>query len=212
MKNHNTEIALVVGHYPHSGAEGEWEWNKKCGEYMQQRLEGLGFKVYLHIHAIRGYGARQDAMREAVKDNLPYCKAVIELHYNDADSEQAHGHEFLYNATPKLAECLQGSFKKSFPESTARDGGTKQRSTGDGAGFLIKAPAASCIVEPFFRHNQAEWEQFSEAWQKVGDTYIAGICDYTGISYEQDKPQKDDLTLESLDARVKELERILKPR
>jgi N-acetylmuramoyl-L-alanine amidase len=204
----NKEIALVVGHTPHAGAEGEWEWNKVCANAMKAELEAMGAKVYLHMHTIKSYGARQDEMARCVKRELPDCKAVIELHYNAYDEEQANGHEFLYNATPALSEALQKRFSEAYPWSVARSGGVKQRSSGDGAGFLIKAPAASCITEPFFVTNGKEEEFFRAREERVASIYVQGLCDYLGFSAVEPTPppKKPQLSTEQrLDRLEKEV-------
>ena len=194
---YNREIALVVGHTPHAGAEGEWEWNTSLAEFMVTELKSLGLKVYLHKHTIKSYGARQDEMAREVRSHLPNCEAVIELHYNAYSDPSANGHEFLYNATPSLSAALQKRFSDTYPWSVARSGGVKQRSSGDGAGFLIKAPAASCITEPFFVTNPKERDFFKDLPKEVAGIFTLGICDYLlGESFNPDT-EKPPLSVEA---------------
>jgi N-acetylmuramoyl-L-alanine amidase len=204
MKNlYNREVALVVGHTPHAGAEGEWDWNTTVAAFMVVELESLGIEVYSHKHTIQSYGARQDEMAKKVKYHLPNCEVVIELHYNAYSKSSANGHEFLFNATPSLSAALQKRFSNEYPWSVARSGGVKQRSSGDGAGFLIKAPAASCITEPFFITNPKEKEFFEGLAEEVAGIYVLGICDF--LLGEPFNPDTEKPSL-SVEARLDRLE------
>lgn len=170
------KIAIVVGHEPGGGAEGERSFNMSLSVIMRNRLVSSGADVYIHHHKIRSYGARQDAMRDAVNDNMPDCDVCVELHFNSYDKEAAHGHEFLYNGSKALAEAFRDEFQASFPWSTARaDDGIKHTPTGRGSGFLRKAPAWAVLVEPFFDSNKKEHDYFTGRQTCLAETYCEGL-------------------------------------
>ena len=170
------QIALIVGHEPGGGARGEREYNIAIAKIMQDTLEGEGHKVYVHYHQTRGYGRRQTEMKDAVNKMLPDCDVCVELHYNGYDDPSANGHEFLYRGSRKLAECFRNDFQNTFDWSTARrNNGILHQPTGNGAGFLKKAPAWAVIVEPFFESNSKEREYFFSHQTKLSDSYCRSI-------------------------------------
>ena len=192
------QIAIASGHTPDgqkgSGAEGEKAWNDILVDHLASQLRQKGADVYIHTHQISSYGERQDVFAAAVRNHCPDCKVVLELHYNSFNGS-AKGHEFLYGHTPALAKAIQTRFAERFPKSTPRSGGTKQVLSGNGSGFLIKAPAASCLPEPFFGDNPNERDVFEHAQAAVASTYIAGIEDYLGVTPDE-TPEPDPMPTE----------------
>ena len=174
-----TQIALIVGHEPGGGAEGERAYNIKVRAHMASVLAFLGLDVLLYDHKIRSYGARQNAMAAAVKAAQPNNKICVELHYNDVDDPQANGHQFHYNAKEPLARCFANEFQRKFPNSRPRqDKGIFHTPKGDGAGFLIKSPGAAVLTEPFFHSNPKENEFFKDRQEEVAVAYCAAIEAY----------------------------------
>jgi N-acetylmuramoyl-L-alanine amidase len=174
----NKEVALVVGHPDGEGAKGERAYNTEIAYLMADKLEKLGAVVYIHWHHISSYGSRQREMRRAVKEKLPECECCIELHYNAFYKESAHGHEFFYRGSRRLAETFHKHFSKAFEWSTARSGGVKPLMSGDGAGFLKEAPAWACLVEPFFVTNNAEKQFFTDHQDELAQCYVDSIEDF----------------------------------
>jgi N-acetylmuramoyl-L-alanine amidase len=170
------EIALIVGHEPGGGARGEREYNIAIANIMRDTLESQGHKVYIHYHKTKSYGRRQTEMRDAVMEELPHCAVCVELHYNGYHDPSANGHEYLYRGSRKLAEAFRNDFQAEFPWSKARrNSGILHQPTGNGAGFLKKAPAWAVIVEPFFESNEKENEYFTGHQTKLADCYCKSL-------------------------------------
>jgi len=200
-----TEITIMRGHPMNEGARGETEYNEKLIGYMEEILTSRGYDVYVHNHTVSSYGTRQDNMASAVGQHQPHCKVVFEAHYNSYSDESAHGHEFLYGYTKSLAESVQRAFTSKYPRSTPRSGGVKQVISGNGAGFLIKAPAASLIAEPFFESNHEEWDFFKDRQYELALVYTEGIIDYLGDGGEPE-PEPARPAEKTLEERVAILE------
>lgn len=179
------QIAIVRGHPMGEGARGETAWNEILCDHMVSQLTERGADVYVHNHTVSSYGRRQDIMRDAVNRELPDCKVVLEAHYNSYSKPSACGHEFLFANTSALAKAIQKRFSAKYPWSKARGGGVQQVLSGNGAGFLIKAPAASVITEPFFESNQNEMAEFRTAQAEVAAIYVRGIEDYLGVVIDE---------------------------
>jgi N-acetylmuramoyl-L-alanine amidase len=171
------EISLVIGHCG-DGATGEESYNTDIAYKMAGLLESRGADVLIHHHHIVSYGARQRAMREAIKEQQPDCACCIELHYNAYHKESVSGHEFFYRGSKKLAKCFQKRFSKAFPFSTARCGGVKPLMSGDGSGFLREAPAWACLLEPFFFTNKAEKQFFEDHQDELSECNVDAIEDF----------------------------------
>jgi N-acetylmuramoyl-L-alanine amidase len=177
-KLQNQEVALVVGHPDGEGAIGERDYNTSLAYKMADLLESRGATVYIHWHHISSYGARQREMRRAVKEKLPDCACCIELHYNAYHKESAHGHEWFYRGSRRLAQCFESRFSKALEWSKPRSGGVKQHTSGDGAGFLEQAPAWACLLEPFFITNKAEKQFFENHQDELAECNVDSIEDF----------------------------------
>ena len=177
------EIAVVIGHEPGGGASGERAWNKKCGAMMKRTLEKHGAKVLLYEHKIRAYGARQDAMRAAVKAALPNCFMVWELHYDGYKPRPAaSGHHFKYLGAKDLARLTQEEFSNQYPQSRARfSNGLHHCESGNGAGFLKKSPGWAILTEPFFVTNPAEKEFFKNRWGEISEIYCMSAARFAKL-------------------------------
>ncbi len=174
------QIALVVGHEPGGGAEGERAYNLIVQKSLKEMLEAEGFDVFAYVHELKSYGARQAAMAAAVNKAQPQNLICVELHYNDVDAEPANGHQFHYNACRGLAVAFASEWQKTFPSSRARqDRGTLHTPTGDGAGFLRKSPGLAVLVEPFFHSNKIEWMFFRNKQKEVAEAYGRAIIQFT---------------------------------
>ena len=97
-------IAVVVGHEPGGGAQGERVYNKKVGAHMKALLGKHGAQVWYYEHKTRAYSKRMAEMKAA----MPKCFAAIELHYDGyAPRPAASGHHFQYRGAKELAAAIR---------------------------------------------------------------------------------------------------------
>jgi N-acetylmuramoyl-L-alanine amidase len=151
-------IAVIPGHEPGGGAEGERVYNIKVAEHMGEMLRDAGAIVFDYRHKLKGYSARMAAMRRA----MPECFACVELHY-DAYSPrpEAAGHHYQYIGGKNLAAMARDEFQRRFPQSMARrDNGIHYNPAGRGSGFMKNCRGWGLLTEPFFITNPAEREFF----------------------------------------------------
>ena len=173
------KVFLVVGHEPGGGAEGERDWNIEVAQRLESKLRGRGAFVITYEHKVRAYGQRCDEMRDACLTQMPDADCVILMHYNAYSDPNAHGHEFHYGGVKSLAESIRDAWQEAFPNSKARqDDGILHNTDSNGSLMIRSAPAACCLLEPFFISNPDEKEQFSNAHQEVADVYANGIGHY----------------------------------
>lgn len=172
------ELVIVIGHEPGGGAVGERTWNKKCAKHMKHILEIYGAKVFIYEHKLKSYGARQDAMAHWVRQNVPNCFIVWELHYDGYKPKpSAAGHHFKYRGAEKLAVFTQEEFSSRYPQSRPRfSNGIHHATSGNGAGFLRKAPAWALLTEPFFITNPAEKAFFKDRHGEVALVYCVAAA------------------------------------
>ena len=175
-------IAICVGHSRRGdkGAqsvskEQEWDYNKKVAQEYKTHLAKHNINsVIISTYDADGY---TNAMRDLTKNlNAFNVDFAVELHFNCADSPQAHGYEFLYwrnsKKGSKIASSFQQVFKKSFPNNLNR--GTKGLEVGSRGALFCRLPSMpSVILEPFFGSNKEEWETFGghHGIQLLGETY-----------------------------------------
>ena len=174
------QIGIVVGHEPGGGASGERTYQKIVGKHMVEILEAEGAKVFYYEHKLKSYGARQRAMKVAVKNALPDCWSVIELHYDGyKPSPSASGHHFQYRGAKVLASAIRDEFQKRYPQSKAReDNGIKHNPKGNGAGFLRESPGWACLVEPYFITNPGEKVFFKDKHRDLAEVYCIGLSKF----------------------------------
>ena len=173
------KVFLVVGHEPGGGAEGEREWNIEVAQRLESKLRGRGAFVITYEHKVRAYGQRCDEMRDACLTQMPDADCVILMHYNAYSDTSAHGHEFHYGGYKEFAESIRDAWQEAFPNSRPRqDNGILHNTDGNGSLMIRSAPAACCLLEPFFATNLNEREQFIEAHQDVAEVYAKGISSW----------------------------------
>ena len=171
------EIAVVPGHEPGGGAQGERTYNKKVGRFMKAILELHGAKVFYYEHKLKSYGARQRAMKKAVKGALPDCFIVFELHYDGYGKPVPSGHHFKYRGAKELAVFTNEEFENRFPQSRARyDNGLHHCTSGDGSGFLRESPGWAILTEPFFITNPAEKVFFKGREEEIAEIYCVAAA------------------------------------
>jgi N-acetylmuramoyl-L-alanine amidase len=75
-----------------------------------------------------------------------------------------------------LARAFADAWQFRFPASKPRqDKGIYHTPTGDGAGFLRKAPGFAILTEPFFHSNPDENRFFADKHMSVAKVYCAAI-------------------------------------
>ena len=188
------QIAVIPGHQKRNeyskhvgGAPGERAYNLKVAKKMIEILEDAGADVYFHDHLRVPYSMRQNEMKAAVKKAHPKSFVCIELHYDHVSYPSAHGYAYFYvsNNGKILASAIRDEIKLRFPHLTARGDknngvktGIQKQSSGNGSGFLKKAPGVAVLTEPFFRSNPAEWEFFKDRYDELAEIYCIGIAEY----------------------------------
>ena len=173
------QVAIVVGHEPGGGAEGERDYNVRVAQHIGEILKGHDIRAYLYYHSIKAYTARIKEMTSNIKRVNPNNILTVELHYNDVDIPRAEGHEFHYYVNSLLAVSIRDSFQAAFPTSRARHSNGIYRNTdGNGSFFLRSAPGITCLVEPFFHSNPVEWDFFRDREEELAIAYSAGILNY----------------------------------
>ena len=176
------EVAIVIGHEPDGGAEGEREYNKRVAFHMSQMLRAAGAKVFYYEHTLKPYGARQKAMRKALRQSVPNCFIVWELHYDGYNDRSVAGHHFKYRGAKELAEFTQREFANRFPKSRARyDAGLHHCTSGSGAGFLKAATGWAILPEPFFITNDDEAKFFEGKEKEIAEIYCIGGAKFTQL-------------------------------
>jgi N-acetylmuramoyl-L-alanine amidase len=109
---------------------------------------------------------------------------ALELHFNSADSPDAHGHEFLYcegsSRGHAFAVTLEAAFADHYPWS--RNRGAKPISKHEnGHGFLCGIKPVAVICEPFFGSNPDEWDEmdYPKGTFELAKAYFDGIERYS---------------------------------
>lgn len=177
------EIAIVIGHEPGGGAEGERSYNLKVANHMRSILATYGARVFVYQHSIKSYGARQRAMNEAVAAALPECFIVFELHFDAyIPRPEASGHHFKYRGAEALARFTQQEWVRRFPRSRPRvDNGLHHCTTGNGSGFLKEAPGWAVLTEPFFITNSEEKSFFANRHKEIADVYCTAAAQFAEL-------------------------------
>lgn len=175
-------IALIPGHEPGGGAEGERDYNIKVANQMKRILEAQGAHVIIYLHTIKAYSKRQDAMAKAIKKLQPKNDICIELHYDAVARKSASGHHFQYYSSKGevLAQFFRNEWQRMYPQSKTHRGSTGiyENKRGNGAGFLHKSPGVAVLTEPFFRSNDAEWDFYKNRHREVAEVYCQAIINY----------------------------------
>ena len=181
------ELAIVIGHEPGAGAEGERVWNKKTAAFMKRILERHGAKVIIFEHKWRAYTRRQNVTMARIEAVLPDCFIVWELHYDGYKPRpEASGHHFKYRGAKMLAVYTQQGFSNQYPQSKARNSyghgaGLHHCTSGDGAGFLQKAPGWAILTEPFFITNPAEKAFFKDKHEDIAMIYCIAAARFAKL-------------------------------
>jgi len=176
-------FAIMPGHEPGGGAQGERAYNIVVGHHMKEILESYGATVFYYEHRTRSYGRRQDEAASAVK--AAYKKHLLkpgvkklgisyELHYDAVSSPSPSGHHFQYLGAKELASFIRDGFQARFPHSQARrDNGIMRNARGNGAGYLRKSPLWAVLTEPFFISNPAEKAFYADKQHEIALIYCA---------------------------------------
>jgi len=170
------QIALIPGHEPGGGAEGERAWNIDVALYMHDALVKLGADPIIYYHNTRAYSQRMLEMNRNIKALQPNNWVCIELHYDDVDIPGPSGHHFQYLGSKLLASSFRDTWQAKYNNSIAkRDNGIMYNNDQNGSGFLRNAPGWAVLCEPFFRSNPTEWAYFKDKQLEVSQTYVKAL-------------------------------------
>lgn len=189
MKPH---LAICIGHsrlingHPeggaisHDGKKSEWNYNLSLAILIRQELKSHGIRAEI-VSKYEGasYGSAQRWLAGHLRE-LEVI-AAIELHFNAADSPEAHGHEWLYWSTSghgkRLAQCLEAEMCLGVPELRTR--GIKPKGTGDrGAEFLRGTHCPAVICEPFFGTSPSDWATAQAKQAKIAKAIAEGVMEF----------------------------------
>jgi N-acetylmuramoyl-L-alanine amidase len=180
-------IAICVGHSRNGdqGAESvdgtsEHNFNSRLADAVKLKLTAMDIEsVVVNHYEGEGYGGAMAWLAKHLAETG--ATAALELHFNCADSPNAHGYEYLHwhssSRGKALAESLQTRHGDSYPAD--RDRGIVPINGADrGAGFLRGTPCSAVICEPFFGSNDMEWEQYSNDIGGLATVYALAIKDW----------------------------------
>ena len=152
------KVAFVIGHNKNSkGAYSkelgfsEWDyWN----DFYINELCNLG---ELFNHSLSSsYTSRQKAMADITK----YYDLVFELHFN-AGSSSANGVEALiYSGNNKMKIISELYCKLMNEKFSLKNRGCKEKSSGNGFGFLKHTKGDAILLEPFFGSNKSDCKKY----------------------------------------------------
>ena len=153
------KVAFVIGHnkndkgaYSKELGFSEWDyWNY----FYINNLCHLGD---LFNHSLSSsYTSRQKSMSNLTKD----YDLVFELHFN-AGPLSANGVEALiYSGNNKMKIIAELYCKLMSDKLSLRNRGCKEKSSGNGFGFLKLTKGDAILLEPFFGSNKSDCNKYS---------------------------------------------------
>jgi N-acetylmuramoyl-L-alanine amidase len=160
----------------------EWDYNLKVGkELIALNDEQIQFEVFTFDKSIGSYTKRQKALADIM--NKKKFDAVIELHFNSAESQKAKGICSLYFHTSKkgkeLARIVGDQLFKDF--GTERDPDMPMSSpTQNGYEAVAQPIPVAILIEPFFGSNPLEAVLFKgkDGMIKYAKSIKAGLLKY----------------------------------
>jgi N-acetylmuramoyl-L-alanine amidase len=176
---------IVLGHIE-SGAiacdaqTSEWEYHADLAPLIVAELKAHGVTSFVIYRYDGGsYGAAQRWLAARLK--AEGSTLALELHFNDSDSPQSNGHEWLYWQTSKngkrLAECLSASMVSALPSIRPR--GAKPLGPADrGAEFVKGTHCPAVICEPFFGSNAKDFQTAIDDMPQLAAAIASGIVHY----------------------------------
>lgn len=151
------KLAIVVGHNASKqGAvrkdtgETEFSWNGRLAQHIADMATQYGIEVATFRRVVGG-GLKAELARVYRMTDDWGAEAVIELHFNGAESDEATGSEILSSGTT-LSLRLAGAIQREFVNLLGlRDRGVKTvRGKDRGSASLISGKAPAVLGEPFF--------------------------------------------------------------
>jgi len=150
----SADVAIVIGHHPDEEGAGmtvegrtiqEYDFFDAFADALRAGLGGYGIKADV---VTRPNKRPDQALMRRIRDTGADCG--IELHYNAAATEEAHGTEMLYapdSGGRELAEALQ--------ELTVRALGTESRGVKERTDLYVlrHAEIPFVVTEPAFGTN-----------------------------------------------------------
>lgn len=179
------QAAILIGHTPGTGADAfdgvnEWEWNEVVRDLVLEKLDKLGVNAISIQRTELNYGDAVEAYAEDI-NKMDSIKAIVELHFNSSDSEDAEGYEYIENGDlgARLARVLANSHGKTFPWQKSRGhNGIRKPFRGRGNQFLKAFREAAVICEPAFGSNKDEWTKMRDMRDEYASSIATGILNY----------------------------------
>lgn len=186
------KVAICVGHSRRKrgrieggavslGGISEHEFNSDIAVRLRAKLSSYGIQSEVFDdYPGSGYTA---AMQHLASDIRKYgADIAIELHFNDADSNDANGYEYLcwHTSTKgrRLATIFLSEHGRKFPSRKARGVVRIDSEKKKGGGFLRHTHCPAVICEPFFGRNPAEWLAYNKNRDALADVYADAIRKY----------------------------------
>lgn len=185
-------VALCIGHsrivkgrveggaIAYDDQTSEWEYHTDLAPLIVAELKLLNIPSFA-IYRYTGdtYGAAQRWLAERLQ--AEGATLALELHFNDSDSPQSNGHEWLFwQSSPngkRLAECLSSAMISELPSIRAR--GAKPLGPADrGAEFVRGTHCPAVICEPFFGSHAKDFQTAIVDMPKLAAAIAAGIRHY----------------------------------
>lgn len=184
-------VALCVGHSrringrPEGGAISvghisEHTYNLGLAETIAASLVAYGVRaVIISEYEGPGYGSAQRWLASHLK--ALNVNAAIELHFNDSDSPQSNGHEWLYWHTSEKGKQLAADLNTSMQLCPAKiqSRGIKPKVPGDrGAEFLKGTHCPAVIAETGFGSNASDWNEMTTRKANIAEAIAVGISEF----------------------------------
>lgn len=155
----------------------EHAYNSEIAKLILDRLSEFGIEGFIvSEYQGNGYTAAQKWLASYLKSRG--ATVAIELHFNQAESDTATGHEWLFWASSgkgrELAKDLDASMLSEFPGFRQR--GIKPKGHGDrGAEFLKLTHCPAVIAEPFFGSNPDDWQEVAVEKRRLANAIAEGL-------------------------------------
>ncbi|MFU8894019.1 MAG: N-acetylmuramoyl-L-alanine amidase family protein [Luteolibacter sp.] len=184
-------IAICVGHSRGDGGAvslggvNEWNFNRKLGRKVVERLDALGIECELiDRYAQSGYTKAMTLLAGCLRSKG--AELAVELHFNAASNATATGHEWLHWHTSRegrrAAQCLDKAFVDTFPNHRRRGLIGIQTEQQRGGGFLRRTHCPAVIAEPFFGSTRGDWHFAQDHETEIAHTIARGIAAWKGVS------------------------------
>lgn len=169
----------------------EYLWNRQVADRVLARLRVLGIDADLVVTETNDITLRTRAMRvNRVCDRLGASNVLLLSIHSNAAGDGTHwttAQGWECHTSPgktksdDLAECLYGSFSRTFPDRKMRrdltDGDSDKESN---FYILTKTKCPAVLLENFFFDNRAEcaWLLEDRTKDRIADAIVGGVMSY----------------------------------